>query len=242
VVREFGGKARFVSENYGGSELAKRFGVKRYPAIFVDDVLVATPKDFGFYGKGEGPGDGRYTPLRSAASHERFRADLTRMIDLILAGRKDMARAEAAPASTDNIADIAKLPAVTLTDLDGKTLTRKDLAGRVVLVELWATWCPPCRSTLSWLGDLKKRHGDRIAVVTIAVESEEADVRKLAGELGLPFTWVMGKPEIVRAFGDVSAVPTLLVFDRDGRTAGAFYGAPPGLHAEAEAKLASLVE
>ncbi|HEX3128108.1 MAG TPA: TlpA disulfide reductase family protein [Thermoanaerobaculia bacterium] len=227
-----------MSENYGDSELAKRFGVKRYPAIFVDDVLVATPKDFGFYGKGEGAGDGRYTPLRSAASHERFRADLKRMIDLILAGRKDLARAEAAPASTE---EIAKLPAVTLTDLDGKTLTQKDLAGRVVLVELWATWCPPCRGTLTWLGELKKQYGDQVAVVTIAVESEEADVRKLAGELGLPFTWVMGKPETVRAFGDVSAVPTLLVFDREGRTAGAFYGAPPTLHAEAEAKLAALV-
>jgi thiol-disulfide isomerase/thioredoxin len=238
-VRGFGGKARFVSENYGDSELAKRFGVKRYPAIFVDDVLVATPKDFGFYGKGEGAGEGRYAPIRSAASHERFRADLKRMIELLLAGRKDVARAEAAPASTE---EIAKLPAVTLTDLDGRTLTRADLAGRVVLVELWATWCPPCRGTLSWLGELKKRHGDRIAVVAIAVESEEADVRKLAGELKLPFAWVMGKPETVRAFGDVSAVPTLLVFDREGRTAGAFYGAPPTLHAEAEAKLAALVE
>lgn len=238
MVREFDGKARFVSENYGDSELAKRFGVKRYPAIFVDDVLVATPKDFGFYGKGEGAGDGRYTPLRSAASHERFRGDLKRMIELILAGKKEEARAQAAPASTD---EISKLPAVTLTDLDGKALTAKDLAGRVVLVELWATWCPPCRGTLSWLGDLKERHGDKLAVVAIAVESEEADVRKLMGELKLPFTWVMGKPETVRAFGDVSAVPTLLVFDREGRTAGAFYGAPPTLHAEAEAKLASLV-
>jgi hypothetical protein len=51
----------------------------------------------------------------------------------------------------------------------------------------------------------------------------------------------MGTPDTVRAFGDVSAVPTLLVFDREGRTAGAFYGAPPTLHAEAEAKLAALV-
>jgi len=238
VVREFNGKARFVSENYGDSELAKRFGVKRYPAIFVDDVLVATPKDFGFYGKGEGAGDGRYTPLRSAASHERFRADLKRMIELLLAGKKDEARAQASPGSTE---EISKLPAVTLTDLDGRTLTAKDLAGRVVLVELWATWCPPCRGTLTWLGDLQKRHGEKLAVVAIAVESEEADVRKLVGELKLPFTWVMGKPETVRAFGDVSAVPTLLVFDREGRTAGAFYGAPPTLHAEAEAKLASLV-
>lgn len=237
MVQGFGGQARFVVENYGESELAKRFGVTRYPAIFVDDVLVATPSDFGFYGKAKGAAGGRYAPFKRAESHERFRADLTRMIDLILAGRKDAARAEASPAKTEGI---AALPSVTITDLDGRTLTRADLAGRPVLVELWATWCPPCRGTLSWLGELKKRHGDKLAIVAIAVESPEADVRKLATELGLPLVWTMGTPEVVRAFGDVSAVPTLLLFDAEGRAAGAFYGAPPGLHAEAEAKLAAL--
>jgi len=239
VVQEFGGKARFVEENYGDSELAKRFGVTRYPAIFVDDVLVATPKDFGFYGKAEGPGVGRYAPLKSAESHERFRADLSRMIGLILAGHKDIARAEAKPAKEG---EIAALPAVSLTGLDGKTLSRADLAGRPVLVEFWATWCPPCRSTLGWLGELKKRYGDRLAIVAIAVESDEGDVRKLVGELNLPFTWVMGSPDLGRSFGDVSAVPTLLLFDPEGRTVASFYGAPPDLHPEAEAKLAALIK
>jgi thiol-disulfide isomerase/thioredoxin len=238
VVQGFGGKARFVEENYGASELAKRFGVTRYPAIFVDDILVATPNDFGFYGKEEGPHQGRYEPLKSAESHERFRADLSRMIGLILAGRKEAARAEAAPAKESGI---AALPAISFTGLDGKTLSRDDLAGRVVVVELWATWCPPCRSTLGWLGELKKRHGDRLAVVTVAVESDEANVRKLAGELALPFTWVMGTPELVRALGDVSAVPTLLLFDQQGRAVTAFYGAPPSLHADAEARVAGLI-
>ena len=49
-------------------------------------------------------------------------------------------------------------------------------------------------------------------------------------------------PEIGRAFGDVSAVPTLLMFDRQGRTAGVYFGAPPSLHREAETKLASLLK
>ena len=238
AVQEFGGRARFVSENYGASALAKRFGVTRYPAIFVGDVLVATPNDFGFYGKGAREEGGRYAPLKSAAAHERFRSDLSRMITLLLAGRTDEARAVAAPAES---AAVAEYPAVAITNLSGKTLTRSDLAGRVVLVELWATWCPPCRSTLGWLGRLQKTHGDRLAVVAVAVESEEAAVRKLAGELNLPLHWAMGTPEIARAFGDVSAVPTLLLFDRDGRSAGAFYGAPPTLHAEAETKIAALV-
>ena len=228
-----------MAENYGDSELARRFGVTRYPAIFVDDVLAAKPKDFGFYGKGEGAGDGRYTPFKSAESHERFRKDLSRMIELVLAGKKEEARAKAAPADAG---ELAALPAFELTDLEGKVLSRDDLAHRVVIVEFWATWCPPCRGTLAWLGELKKRHGDRLTVLAVGVESEEADVRKLAGELRLPLVWAMGTPELVRAFGDVNAVPTLFLFDGDGRTAASFYGAPPGLHAEAEARLASLVK
>ena len=67
-------------------------------------------------------------------------------------------------------------------------------------------------------------------------------MRKLTAELDLPLTWAMGTPEIVRAFGDVTSVPTLLVFDREGRAAGAFYGAPPTLHADVEARLATLLE
>jgi thiol-disulfide isomerase/thioredoxin len=227
-----------VVENYGDSEIARRFGVTRYPAIFVDDVLVAKPKDFGFYGKGEGSGDGRYTPFKSAASHERFRSDLSRMIGLIVAGRKEDARALQAPADSG---DLARLPAFTVTDLEGKALTRDDLAGRVVVLEFWATWCPPCRGTLRWLDELHKRHGDKIAVVTVAVESEEADVRKVKDEIGPSLRWALGTPELARAFGDVTAVPTLFVFDREGRTAAAFYGAPPELHAEAEATLASVM-
>lgn len=226
---------RFVSENYGESELAKRFGVTFYPVIFVDDVLVATPKDFFNM---DPKAAGRYIPFKSAESHDRFRADLSRMIDLVLAGKKTEARAEAEPGK---MAAAASLPAISFTDLEGRRLSREDLAGRVVFVEMWATWCPPCRGTLGWLGALKKRYGDRIAVVALAVQSEEADVRKLARDLNLPLTWAMGTPELVGAFGDVSAVPTLFLFDRDGRSAGAFYGAPPDLHDRAEAKLAALL-
>lgn len=223
-------------ENYGESELARRFGVTRYPAIFVGDVLVATPKDFGFYGKGEGAREGRYAPLKSAVSHERFRGDLKKMIELLLAGRKDEARARATPLETP---DIAALPAFTLTDLEGRPIRRDELAGRVVLVEFWATWCPPCRGTLAWLGDLKKRHGDRLVVLAVAVESDEVDVKALAAELAIPARWAMGTPEVARSFGDLSAVPTLFLFDGEGRRVATFYGAPATLHAEAEAQLAS---
>jgi len=52
----------------------------------------------------------------------------------------------------------------------------------------------------------------------------------------------MRTPAMLRAFGDVSALPTLLVFDRQGRTAGAFYGSTPTLHRDADAKIAALIK
>ena len=210
----------------------------RYPAIFVDDVLVATPRDFGFYGRGEGKGDGRYTPWKSAGSHERFRADLGRAIRLALEGRTREAR-KGAPSTATSPA--RSLPDLHLVDLFGRPVTAKSLAGRVVVVEFWATWCPPCRGTLRWLGELKSKHGDRLAVLALAVESDETAVGKVAEQLGVPLTWAMGSPEIARAFGDVSAVPTLFVFDARGRAAGDWYGAPPSLHEEVEARIASVL-
>jgi len=199
---------------------------------------VAKPKDFGFYGKGEGGGDGRYTPFKTAASHQRLRDDLSRMIGLMLAGRKDEARSHGVSADAG---EVGSIPSFSVTDLDGKPLGREDLVGRVALVEFWATWCPPCRGTLAWLGELKKQHGDKVAIVAIAIESEEQDVRGVATELGIPIRWALGTPEAARAFGDVSAVPTLLVFDRAGRAAGAFYGAPPTLHQDVEAALGAAI-
>jgi len=225
-----------VVENYGDSALAKRFGVTRYPAIFVDDVLVATPKDFGFFGKGEGKAEGRYAPLKSAASHERFREDLARMLRLVLAGDAEAARAEAASPEAELL---QALPDFALVDLAGRSVSRADLLGKVVLVEFWATWCPPCRGTLAWLGELQRRHAGELVVLAAAIESEEADVRRVLDELGLPLRAAMGTPEMALAFGDLSAVPTLFVFDRTGRTRGAFFGAPPSLHADAERAVAA---
>jgi cytochrome c biogenesis protein CcmG/thiol:disulfide interchange protein DsbE len=237
VVEEFGGKVRFVEENYGDSELAARLGVRRYPAIFVDDVIVATPKDFGFYGKGEGEEPGRYAPLKSAASHTRFRTDLSRVVSLMLAGRTSEARGLGAPADTG---EVAALPSVGFQDLNGQPVSAADLAGRVVLVDFWATWCPPCRGTLTWLGSLKQKYGDRIVVLALAVESDEADVRQLATSLNIPLRWAMRTPAVLEAYGDVSAVPTLLMFDQQGKAAGSFYGSSGQVHADAEAMLATL--
>jgi len=184
--------------------------------------------------QGEGAEPGRYAPLRKAESHERFRADLTRVIDLLIAGRTSAASAMAAPADTG---EAAAMPALNFTDLNGRLVRPRDLAGKVVVVEFWATWCPPCRITLAWLGELQKSHGDNVVVLALAVESDEALVRRLASDLNVPLRWAIRSPAMLAAFGDVSVVPTLLVYDTRGRLAGAHYGAPPTLHQDADATI-----
>jgi thiol-disulfide isomerase/thioredoxin len=235
VAAKYPGKVTFVSENFGGSKLADRFGVKGYPAVFVDGVLVAAPREFGFFGEVEGAG--RYAPWRNAANQAKFKDDLSRMIDLILAGRKDLVTA-----ATASSGELAALPAIALTDLSGRPIGAADLAGRVVLVEFWATWCPPCRSTLEWLGTLKAKYGDKLAILALAVESPEPAVRATAAAMGPAVRWAITDSATAQAFGDITAVPTMFVFDRAGKTARVLFGAPPDLHDEVRKLLDGLLQ
>jgi thiol-disulfide isomerase/thioredoxin len=239
VAAKYTGKVTFVSENFGDSKLADRFGVKGYPAIFLDEVLIAAPRDFGYFGEKEGTG--RYAPWRNADNQAKFKADLSRMIDLILAGKKDAVSRERAGTST-SLAAVASLPKFTLTDLAGNPLTAEQASGRVVMVEFWATWCPPCRSTLEWLGDLKKKYGDNIAILALAVESPEDKVRETVNSLSPGLHWAIADAATAQAFGDITAVPTMFMFDRSGKTASVMYGAPPDLHQQAEKVLDELIK
>jgi thiol-disulfide isomerase/thioredoxin len=238
VAAQYSGRVTFVTENLGASKLADRFGVKGSPAVFLDDVLVASPREFGYFRENEG--SGRYAPWRSAGSQARFKADLTRMVDLMLAGRKDRVKGES-PDPAAASATIPRLPALSLSDLSGHPIVAADLTGRVVLVEFWATWCPPCRSTLDWLGGLKSAHGDRLAVVALAVDSPEDQVRRTIASLSPDIRWAMADEGTARAFGDITAVPALFLFDPGGRTVHVSYGAPPDLHEQIGQALGSLL-
>jgi len=239
VAANYPGKVTFVNENFGTSKLAERFGVKGYPAVFVDDVLVACPRDFGYFR--EKIDEGRYAPWQNVGNQAKFKSDLAHMIDLILAGKEDQVRRENA-ARDAALEEIAALPKFALRDLAGRPLTAEQLSGRVVLVEFWATWCPPCRSTLDWLGEVKRKYGDKLAVLALAVESPEDKIRSAAGTLSPDLRVAITDATTAEAFGNITSVPTLFLFDRSGKTARVVYGAPPDLHAQVAEVLDSLID
>ena len=235
VAKEFAGRVKVSIEEYGDSAMATRFGVRRYPVVFVDDVLFARPKDFGFGGKEDTSG-ALYVPWLDPANQRRFKDDLRRTVARRLAGESVTGLDVADVTSADVAAEgPAALPPMEMKDINGRAIAAADLRGHPVVIEMWATWCPPCKSTMAWLKTLQAKYGKRATVIAIAVDSTPEDVAKVAAAMKPNYRIVMGTPDVIKAFGAVAAVPKLLIYDSQGRRAKVLYGAPPDLHAQIDA-------
>jgi thiol-disulfide isomerase/thioredoxin len=232
VALQYPGQVEFVDEDYGQSAMAARFGLKQYPVFFVDDVLVAQPRDLS---PGFGDTGGKYVPLSSKEKSDAFKLDLKRVIDLVLAGKGDEARKLGETKMDATFAQT--LPKLTLTDLDGKSLRTEDLSGKTVLVEFWATWCPPCRSTLTWLQSIQAELGQKVVVLAIAVDSPDADVRKFVADQRIRSRVVIGDAKVGAAFGNVSSLPQVFIYDPQGKLKDMVLGAPPDAHERIERDL-----
>ncbi len=226
VVRRHGESVRFAVQDSGASPLAERFGIDKYPAVFVDDALVARPEDFYAWG---GPADGKYVPWSSLPNRRKFQTDLQKMIDIRLAGGDVTSLVP-----RKSVDKIRSLPTMEMVDLAGKRFTFASLQGKPVLVEFWATWCPFCIDTLSWM---KSMDPEKVNVVSVVVESYRKDVDALIAKLQPRGMVVDGKPDLRSAFDGPPAFPTLILADKDGKIVRTFYGAPKNLHQDIEQEL-----
>jgi thiol-disulfide isomerase/thioredoxin len=128
-----------------------------------------------------------------------------------------------APASRTNVGllkDRAEIPPLNGVDLDGRPVSTAALRGKVVLVNFWATWCPPCREEIPDLIELQSRHKDTLQIIGIAQDSGPADeVKRFAIEHKMNYPSILSSPDIEKLFPPVSALPTSFFLDRDGRLA-----------------------
>jgi thiol-disulfide isomerase/thioredoxin len=239
VAAGFKDRVKVSIEEYGNSPIATRFGVRRYPAVFVDDVLFARPKDFGFGGDEDTSG-GVYVPWLDPDNQRRFKDDLTRAVERRLAG-EHVAGFDISDVTTgaDPAEGPATFPALPLTDINGARVEASALEGKTVIVEMWATWCPPCRATLAWLNTFQRSHASDVTVIALAVDSKLEDVQALTKTLQPSYRVVFASADVVKAFGAVAAVPKLMIVDARGARARVMYGAPPDLHQQIEAAVKS---
>ena len=111
-------------------------------------------------------------------------------------------------------------PAFTVTALDGRSISSADWRGKVVLVNFWATWCPPCRAEIPDLIVLQEKYREHLVIVGIAEDEGSVDgVKRFVAEHKINYPIVMSTPELRKIFPDVMALPTTFVLDRDGSLA-----------------------
>lgn len=116
-------------------------------------------------------------------------------------------------------AEASPLPRLALTRLEGSTVQLESLKGKPVVVNLWATWCPPCRREMPVLRNAQQRHRDVVFVFANQGESPDA-VRKYLESEGLDLDNVLLDPNLKlgRMTGS-QALPTTLFFSSEGMLA-----------------------
>ncbi|HUA16729.1 MAG TPA: TlpA disulfide reductase family protein [Verrucomicrobiae bacterium] len=105
----------------------------------------------------------------------------------------------------------------TLNDLQGTSWHLKDLRGKVVLVNFWATWCPPCRKEMPDLQALYEKYKDQGFVVLSISDEEAAKVAPFIAEQKITYPVVLDPGDKVHDLYEVEGIPKSFVYDREGK-------------------------
>jgi thiol-disulfide isomerase/thioredoxin len=123
-------------------------------------------------------------------------------------------------------------PPFLVNDLSGGIISTPQLRGKVVIINFWATWCPPCRAEIPELAALQSRYKDGLVIIGVAMDDDAspAQVRAFAAKMGVNYPVVMGSQTIAAEYGGVPALPTSFIIDRNGRVVQKHVGLnPPAL-------------
>jgi peroxiredoxin len=109
-----------------------------------------------------------------------------------------------------------------LNDLQGKSISLSDYKGKVILLDFWATWCPPCRKEIPGFIELYNSYKSRgLVVIGVSMDDTDdiSDVKRFASQLKMNYPILLGfgrEDDLKPAFGELP-LPTSFVIARDGR-------------------------
>ena len=108
-----------------------------------------------------------------------------------------------------------------LTTLDGKVVKSSELAGKVVLVNFWATWCGPCKEEMPSLGALTEAAGpSTVCLLTVTTDLQRQGIAHFLSQLGVSLPVLFDEDQEVSRSFMVRGLPTTVVIARDGTFAG----------------------
>jgi cytochrome c biogenesis protein CcmG/thiol:disulfide interchange protein DsbE len=133
-------------------------------------------------------------------------------------------------------------PEFVLPDLSGNDVTLADYRGSVVVLDLWATWCPPCRQEIPFLMSLYEEYKDQ-GLVVVGIGLDQGGAAALApfveaNEVTYPI--LVGNQEISLRYR-VSSIPMTLMIDRDGLVASKHVGFAPSIGGQMRAEVEELL-
>ena len=117
-------------------------------------------------------------------------------------------------------------PAWSLKDLDGKTVQLSDFKGKVVILNFWATWCPPCVAEIPDFITVQKEYGDKgVVVIGLSVDSvQPSEVAAFVKKAGINYPIVMCTDKIADAYKTEEGVPWTFFVAPDGKLAATHQG------------------
>ncbi len=134
-------------------------------------------------------------------------------------------------------------PKFTAVTLAGKQFRLADLRGRVVLMDFFATWCPPCRAAVPELEKLWRRYGDQgLVVIGIALDSGSADaVRRFAADYKLTYWLVNDEQGAIASKYRIRPIPTTYIISPKGVITQVRVGFAPGMEKDFERQIKALL-
>jgi thiol-disulfide isomerase/thioredoxin len=152
--------------------------------------------------------------------------------------RMSDAKAKREQASNAPTVELASSPAWELKDVEGKAVKSSNFAGKVVILDYWATWCGPCRMEIPGFIELQKQYADKgLVVIGISLDQDGASaVKPFSEKMGINYPIVLGDEAVVSAFGGIEGIPTTFIIDRVGNIVRKHVGYAPKAEFETDSK------
>jgi len=130
------------------------------------------------------------------------------------------------PADNPVITETKPAPDFELKGIDGKTYKLSDFRGKVVVLNFWATWCPPCRKEIPEYNELQAEYAAQgVQFIGIAVDEEGLDkVKPWVEKNTVGYPILIPDAKVVSSYGDLSAIPVTFFIDRKGMIRSSFVG------------------